>query len=115
MPTYLRLYQSAVDPADVEEIRRFFLDDVKPAFEDFDGCLAVELAVSVEKNAGGLVEGAVVSRWASLPAMEAAVSSRLVAEALVRVRQLLRIEPLARVYEMEEGGGRRSGEHATSG
>ena len=115
MPTYLRLYQSAVDPADVEEIRRFFLDDVKPAFEDFDGCLAVELAVSVEKNAGGLVEGAVVSRWASLPAMEAAVSSRLVAEALVRVRQLLRIEPLARVYEMAEADGPGSGEQATSG
>ena len=110
MPTYLRLYQSAVDPADVDEIRRFFVDDVKPAFEDFEGCLAVELAVSVEKNAGGLVEGAVVSRWASIEAMEAAVSSRLVAEALVRVRQLLRIEPLARVYEIAEGnGGLRSG------
>jgi quinol monooxygenase YgiN len=102
MPNYLRLYLTAVDPADVEEIRRFFLDDVKPAFDDFEGCLSVELVVSVEKNAGGLVEGAVVSRWSSLPAMEAAVSSRVVAEALVRVRQFLRFEPVAKVFEIAE-------------
>jgi quinol monooxygenase YgiN len=97
---YLRLYQSAVDPADVEEIRRFFGDDVKPAFEAVVGCLSVELAVSVEKNAGGLVEGAVVSRWSSLEAMETAVASRPVREAIVRVRQLLRQEPVAKVYEI---------------
>ena len=102
MAMYLRVYQTAFDPADVEEIRRFFLEDVKPAFDDFDGCVAVELAVSVEKKAGGLLEGAVVSRWSSLPAMEGAVSSRLVSEALVRVRQLLRLEPVAKVFEIVE-------------
>ncbi len=105
MPDYLRMYQSAVDPADVEEIRRFFFDDVKPAFDQFDGCQSIELVVSVEKNAGGLVEGAVVSRWSSLTAMETAVSSRAVAEALVRVRQLLRVEPLVRVFEIAGLGG----------
>jgi quinol monooxygenase YgiN len=102
MPIYLRVYQTAFDPADVEDIRRFFFEDVEPAFDDFEGCLTVELAVSVEKNAGGLLEGSLVSRWSSLPAMEAAVSSRAVAEALVRVRQFLRLEPVAKVYEIVE-------------
>ncbi|MEW6154148.1 MAG: antibiotic biosynthesis monooxygenase [Actinomycetota bacterium] len=100
MPTYLRLYQSAVDPSDVAEVRRLFDDDVVGVFSALDGCLSVELLVSVEKNAGGLVEGAVVTRWASLEAMEEAVASRAVQEAIVRFRGLLRQEPLARVYEI---------------
>ncbi len=100
MADYLRLFQSAVDPADVDEVRRLFVDDVKPAFEAIVGCLSVELTVSVEKNAGGLVEGAVVSRWSSLEAMETAVASRPVQEAIVRVRQLLRQEPVAKVFEI---------------
>lgn len=102
MSDYLRLYQSAVDPADVEEVRRLFVDDVLPAFAALDGCLGIELVVSVEKNAGGLVEGAVVSRWASLAAMEAAVASRPVREAVVRFRGLLRQEPVAKVFEIAE-------------
>ncbi len=100
MAAYLRLYRSAVDPADVDEVVRLFVDDVKPVFDGLDGCLSLELVVSVEKNAGGLVEGAVVSRWASLEAMEAAVSSRPVQEAIVRFRQLLRQEPVAKVLEV---------------
>ena len=102
MPTYLRVYRTAFDPADVEEIRRYFFEDVKPVFDDFAECVAVELAVSVEKNAGGLLEGALVSRWTSLPALEAAVASRAMAEALVRVRQFLRLEPVAKVFEIVE-------------
>ena len=97
---YLRLFQSAVDPADVEEVRRLFVDDVKPTFLALPGCLAVELVVNVEKNAGGLVEGAAISRWSSLAAMEDALDSRDVAEALVRVQQLLRQEPISKVFEV---------------
>ncbi len=32
MSQYLRLYQSAVAPADVEEMQRLFADDVAPVF-----------------------------------------------------------------------------------
>ena len=100
MANYLRLYQSAVDPADLDEVRRLFEDDVVGVFHGIHGCLSIELAVSVEKNAGGLVEGAVVSRWTSLEAMEAAVASRPVKEAIVRFRGLLRQEPVAKVFEL---------------
>ncbi len=87
MPEYLRMFQSALDPADVEEVRRLFLDDVRPVFRAMEVCLGVELVVRVEHNVGGLVEGAVVSRWSSLAAMDEAVASRAVQEAIVRVRQ----------------------------
>ena len=100
MAQYLRLFQTAVDPADVVEVTRLFEDDVKPVFGAMAGCLSIELIVSTEKNAGGLVDGAALSRWASLEEMEVALQSREVAEALIRVRQLLRQEPISKVFEV---------------
>jgi quinol monooxygenase YgiN len=97
---YLRLFLSAVDPADVEDVRRLFKADVQRTFLAHAGCLGMDLVINVEKNAGGLVEGAAISRWRSLEEMEAALASRDVAEALVRVRQLLRQEPVSKVYEV---------------
>jgi len=100
MAHYLRLYQSAVDPADVEEIQRLFVDVVVPAFVGCAGCLGVELAVSIEPSAGGLVEGAAISRWSSLDQMSTAMASPEVQEAIVRVRQLLRQEPVSKVMHV---------------
>ena len=100
MSEFLRLYQSAVAPADVEEIKRLFVDDVVPAFSAAGGCLGIELAVNVEPNAGGLVEGTAISRWTSLDDMAAAMASHDVQEAMVRVRQLLRQEPVSKVLEV---------------
>ena len=101
MAEYLRLYQSAVDPSDVDEVRRLFAADVAPAFAGCTGCLSVELAVSIDVNAGGLVEGAAITRWASLDDMTTAIESRAVTEAIVRVRQLLRQEPVSKVFEVQ--------------
>lgn len=100
MPEYLRLYQSAVDPADVAEMRRLFVDDVVPVFAGCTGCLGLELTVGIEPNAGGLMEGAAISRWSSLDEMAAALASHDVQEALVRVRQLLRQEPVSKVLQV---------------
>jgi quinol monooxygenase YgiN len=97
---YLRIFYSAVDPADVDEVTRLFEDDVKPVFASSAGCVSMELVISTDKNAGGLVDGAAISRWSSLDAMEAAIDSREVAEAMIRVRQLLRQEPVSRVFEV---------------
>jgi quinol monooxygenase YgiN len=100
MAQYLRVFQSAVDPDDVEAIRQFFTDDVLTAFAGLDGCLGVELLISHDRNAGGLVEGAAVSRWSSMEAMDEAVASRPVKEALVRVTSLLRQQPVTRIFEV---------------
>lgn len=100
MSQYLRLYQSAIDPTDVELMQQLFVDDVVPVFARAPGCLGLELTVSVEPNAGGLVEGAAISRWSSLEEMAAAMASHEVREALVRVRQLLRQEPVSKVLQI---------------
>jgi len=94
------MFHSAVDPSDVDEVRRLFEEDVAPAFASRPGCTGVELLVSVEPNAGGLVEGAAISRWETRESMEEALSSRALNEALVRILQLLRHEPVTRIYEV---------------
>ncbi len=98
---FVRFFYSAVDPADSDEVQRMFVEDIKPAFEEL-GCESVELLVSTETNAGGLVEGLVISRWPSTAAMDKALGSRAVTESLVRVRQLLRQEPVTRTFEVLE-------------
>lgn len=98
---FVRFFYSAVDPADSDEVQRIFVEDIKPAFEEV-GCESVELLVNTETNAGGLVEGLVISRWKSTAVMDKALDSRAVAESLVRVRELLRQEPVTRTFEVLE-------------
>jgi quinol monooxygenase YgiN len=94
----VRFFFSAVDPADRAEIARIFVEDVKPAFEAQEGCLSVELLVSADQNVGGLLEGVLVSRWRADIDVETSLASRSIAESLVRVRQLLRVEPVIHNY-----------------
>jgi quinol monooxygenase YgiN len=98
----LRMLQSAVDPTDIDMVKRLFADDVVPVFEKLPGCLGIELLMSVESNAGGLVEGAALSRWTTVQAMEEGMGSRRVSEAQVRVFELLRQEPVIRVFDVAE-------------
>ncbi|MDP9070167.1 MAG: antibiotic biosynthesis monooxygenase [Actinomycetota bacterium] len=100
MAETLRLFQSTVDPADVEKVRRLFVDDILPVYDSLPGCLGIELVIRSEPNAGGLVEGAALSRWESRQAMEEAMASRPVQESQVRIFELLRQEPVVRVFEV---------------
>jgi quinol monooxygenase YgiN len=99
---YLRMYQTAVDPADLDEVRRLFADDVLPVYRDFPGCSSIELVLSTDHHPGGLLECATVSRWDSRGAMDEAMESRAAKEAQVRIQELLRQEPLVRVFEILE-------------
>ncbi|HET7488516.1 MAG TPA: hypothetical protein VFJ85_11350 [Acidimicrobiales bacterium] len=100
MSQLLRLFQTAVDPADVDEVRRLFTDDLLPAYRGFDGCVSIELALDADHHPGGLVELAAISRWSSSGAMAEAMESRAAREAQVRIFELLRQEPLVRVFEV---------------
>jgi len=100
--TVVRMYQTAVDPADVDAVRRFFNDDVKPVFDKMDGCHSIELLINVAGNAGGLVEGCALSRWRSLDDLERALTTREVGEALVRIQTILRQEPVTKTFEVLE-------------
>ncbi len=100
MTPVLRMFQTAIDPADVDTLRRLFAEDVLPVYNQLPGCLGIELAMCVERSAGGLVEGAALSRWSGREEMERAIGSRPVAEAQVRILQLLRQEPVIRIFEI---------------
>jgi quinol monooxygenase YgiN len=100
---YVRFFFSAVDPADREEVQRVFFEDVKPAFEAEPGCEGVDLLVSTAVNVGGLVEGVVMSRWRADADVDRALASRAITESLVRVRQLLRLEPIIRTFRSLDG------------
>ncbi len=97
---YVRLLQSAVDPADVDEVRRLFREEVKPVFERMDGCESIDLLVNVHPNVGGLVEGCALSRWASLEQLERGVEDPEALAAQVNIRRLLRQEPVTRTFEV---------------
>lgn len=97
---FVRMFVSSIDPDDLPRIRSIFEDDVKPALVKQPGCEGVELVVNVDANAGGLVEGAAVSRWRSREDLEHALAQREVQESIVRVRQLLRQEPVTKTYEV---------------
>lgn len=98
--TYLRMFQTAVDPADLDEVRRLFADDVLPVYQEFAGCSSIELVLGVDHHPGGLLECATVSRWDDLDTMGKAIESRAAKEAQVRIFELLRQEPLVRVFEV---------------
>jgi quinol monooxygenase YgiN len=97
---YVRMFQSSVDPSDIDQLRKFFEADVRPAFEQAPGCTSIDLLISTERNVGGLVDGCALSRWQSLDDLDAALATRGVQEALVRVLGLLRQEPVTRTYEV---------------
>ena len=97
---YLRIFSSAIDPADREEVERLFREDVRPTFLGMPGCMGIDLAISVEPNAGGLVDGAAISRWESLEHMNQAVDAPEAQESLGRIGNLLRHSPAIRVFEV---------------
>lgn len=97
---FVRVFSTALDPSDLPDVRRIFLEDIKPVFEAMPGCQSMELLLSHENNAGGLVEGATLSRWANLERLSEAIESRAVAESMVRILPFLQLEPVIRTFEV---------------
>ena len=98
--SYVRMFLTALDPSDVDSVRQTVEAEIKPVFEALDSCLSVDLLVSVEQNAGGLVDGCILSRWESLDDLRQAVGSPEILDAVNRLRPMLRMEPIGRIYEV---------------
>jgi quinol monooxygenase YgiN len=99
---FVRLFSSAIDPCDLPEVRRIFAEDIAPVFESMPGCVSMELLLGTDRNAGGLVDAAALSRWKSQDELAAAIESRAVAESMVRVLPFLHLEPVIRMFEILE-------------
>jgi len=99
---YVRLFSSAIDPSDLTEVRRIFAEDIRPVFESLPGCVSMELLLGADRNAGGLVDAAALSRWKSRDDLVAAIESRAVAESMVRILAFLQLEPVIRMFEIVE-------------
>ena len=100
---YVRLFSSAIDPNDLPEVRRIFAEDIGPVFESFAGCLSMELLLGTDRNAGGLIDAAALSRWKSQEDLTTAIESRAVAESMVRLRPFMPHEPVIRILVIVEG------------
>jgi len=96
----IRMFLSAISPPDVDEVIRLFTEDVVPAFESHPDCLGIELVMAERPGVSGLVEGGAITRWTSIEAMEAAVTSDTLTSAQQRVRGFLRREPIRKVYRV---------------
>jgi quinol monooxygenase YgiN len=99
---FVRLFSSAIDPSDVEGVRRIFAEDIAPVFETLPGCVSMELLLGTGRNAGGLIDAATLSRWTSQDDLAKAIESRAVAESMVRVLPFLQLEPVIRMFEIVE-------------
>ncbi|HEY0400001.1 MAG TPA: antibiotic biosynthesis monooxygenase [Acidimicrobiia bacterium] len=99
---FVRLFSSAVDPSDLADVRRIFGEDIAPVFESMPGCTSMELLLGIDRNAGGLVDAAALSRWKSPDELNAAIESREVAESMVRILPFLQLEPVIRMFEIIE-------------
>lgn len=97
---FVRLFVSSVARSDIEEVTRFFEEDVVPAFLAQPDCLGIELLVATNEDVAGLVEGGAISRWATLEGMNNALLSREVQRSQARIKELLRREPIHKVYEV---------------
>jgi quinol monooxygenase YgiN len=95
----IRIFDTAIDPADVDRAKELFRTQVCPAFESFPGCHGIEMFIGVEDHSGDLVEVAAVSRWESVDAIGSAIDTDEYAEALAELRKLFVQAPLVRQFE----------------
>ncbi len=99
---FVRIFDTTVDPSDVERGKELFQKEIRPAFEAFPGCLGVEWLISVEEHSGDYVQIAAVSRWESLEAIDAATKTPEYDNALAEIRKLFAQSPIIRHFEALE-------------
>ena len=95
----IRIFDTTVDPGDVDQAVAVFKSDVAPAFDVFDGCRGIELLVGVDEHSGDLVELCAISRWETRDAIDAAIGSDDYRAALAEFRKLFQQTPIVRHFE----------------
>jgi heme-degrading monooxygenase HmoA len=96
----VRIFDTAIDPQDVEKAKQLFREKVRPTFESFAGCKGIEMLLGIEEHSKDLVDVASVSRWDSLDAISDATSSTDYEQALEEIRKLFQQSPIVRHFEI---------------
>jgi quinol monooxygenase YgiN len=95
----VRVFDTAVDPADVADAIELFRTEVKPTLEGFEGCRGIEMMVGVEERSGDLVDVLAISRWDSLEVIEEAVHTPEYGAAMTGLRRLFQRTPIVRHFD----------------
>ena len=95
----IRMFDTAVDPEDVERGKEIFRRSVKPMFESLKGCLSVDFLLGLEEHSGGLVDVAAISRWESREAIDAAMGTDEYRDAFKELKELFQQTPIVRHFE----------------
>ena len=98
----IRIFDTAMDPDDIEKGKKLFREQVRPAFEAFEGCHGVEMNLGIEEHTGDLVDVASISRWESMEAILSATQTEDYKEALAEIRKLFQRSPIIRHFELVE-------------
>ncbi len=98
----VRIFDTAMDPADVEEAKRLFREQVRPVFLSFDGCSEVDMIIGVEEHSGDLVDVASISRWESLAAVDSATQTAAYKDSMTEIRRLFAQSPIVRHFELAQ-------------
>lgn len=95
----IRMFDTAIDPVDVERAKELFRQNVQPAFDGFAGCHGIEMFLGLHEHSRGLVDVAAISRWDSEAAVEKALGSDEYNEALDELKKLFQQNPIVRHFE----------------
>jgi quinol monooxygenase YgiN len=95
----IRIFDTAMDPGDVEQAKELFRTEVKPAFAQFDGCHGIEMTIGIEEHSRDLVDVASISRWDSVEAIQEAIHTEAYATAMENIKRLFLQAPLIRHFE----------------
>jgi heme-degrading monooxygenase HmoA len=96
----VRIFDTAIDPQDVEKAKQLFREKVRPTFQSFDGCKGIEMLLGTEEHSKDLVDVASISRWDSQEAISNATSSSEYENALEEIRKLFQQSPIVRHFEI---------------
>lgn len=98
----IRIFDTAIDPNDIEKAKGLFRSQVAPVFEGFAGCRGIEMCIGIEEHSGDLVDVASISRWDSIEAISEATKSEDYEEGLREIRALFMQAPIVRHFEAVE-------------
>ena len=94
----IRMFDTAMDPDDIELAKELFRTQVQPAFARFDGCHGVDMYLGLEGRSV-VVEVAAISKWDSREAIDAALVTDEYTEAMTELKKLFQHAPIVRHFE----------------